>query len=257
MWRPWVGPVSRRLPAPIRRSRFRRHARAVERANRAYLDRHGYEVKAGPFAGLRFPSETHPASFALVAKLLGVYERELHPAVESLLGEGLELLVNIGCSEGYYAAGFALRLPAIAVKAFDNDPFALDRCRHVAELNGVSDRIELRPECRPADLARLPASGVALICDCEGCEASVLDPELAPPIRRWPMIVEVHDHVDRTIADRLISRFASTHHVEVIKAARRSRPAELGFLDRRAARAAVHEYRPERMRWLWLRPRPS
>ncbi|MFZ0869365.1 MAG: hypothetical protein WAM90_01430 [Rhodanobacter sp.] len=53
-----------------------------------------------------------------------------------------------------------------------------------------------------------------------------MDPEQAPALRRLPILVEVHDHVDASLPRTLIGRFEESHAVEIIKS-RSRRHADL------------------------------
>ena len=64
-------------------------------------------VSDGPFKGLKYPEYISCGS-AIYSKLLGTYEAELHDFIYSILRQDLEILVDIGCAEGYYAVGFAI-----------------------------------------------------------------------------------------------------------------------------------------------------
>ena len=59
-----------------------------------------------------------------VPKLIGSYEEEVHPIIEEIIRRRYSIVVNIGCAEGYYAVGFALRIPDAIVYAFDVDTTA-------------------------------------------------------------------------------------------------------------------------------------
>ena len=54
----------------------------------------------------------------LPPKLLCCYEAELHPAIERAAARNPQLIVTIGCAEGYYAVGMARVLLAARVHAF-------------------------------------------------------------------------------------------------------------------------------------------
>ena len=90
-------------------------ARVTER----FVAWHGLTVSGGPFAGLTYP-DREPIS--LVPKLLGIYERELHGAVEAAVLGQPEVIVNVGAADGYYAVGLARRCPSATVHAFEADP---------------------------------------------------------------------------------------------------------------------------------------
>ena len=69
----------------------------------------GGRVFSGPFKGMQFIDESFENAF--IPKILGIYERELHPAVEAAIALTPRLVVDIGTAEGYYAVGIARRLP--------------------------------------------------------------------------------------------------------------------------------------------------
>ena len=87
------------------------------------IARQGNVVQAGPFAGLRFTGQTSEGCTA--PRLLGCYEHELHPHIERLIGQTFDALLNIGCADGYYAVGLAMRMPGVPVFAHDLNPKAL------------------------------------------------------------------------------------------------------------------------------------
>ena len=66
-----------------------------------YVAREGPVVMHGPFAGMTYVAEATEG--ALIARLLGVYESELHPHIEAFAAEGLDCVIDVGCAEGYYA----------------------------------------------------------------------------------------------------------------------------------------------------------
>ena len=72
--------------------------------------------QSGPFAGMSCISEAICSS--LVPKLLGSYESELHQVLNQILETDYQNVIDIGCAEGYYAVGLALRLPNARVYAW-------------------------------------------------------------------------------------------------------------------------------------------
>lgn len=227
----------------------------VSPANREFVRRHGLNVTGGPFAGMQYlPGQEHTQG-DLVSKLLGIYEVELHEAVDSWRGSGLSLVVNVGCAEGYYAVGLANAMPSVEVLAYDIDPRARQLCGELAALNGVSERVQVRGECTPQTLATLPRSGVGLFCDCEGYELTLLDPEIAPNLREWSIIAELHDFVDATITDTICRRFDPTHEIDLITSITpAAAPPEVDFMSQRQRNAVLSE-RPAAMNWVKLSPR--
>jgi hypothetical protein len=204
-----------------------------------------------------YPGQLAEAPGDLVAKLLGSYERELHHVFADWIDADYECLIDVGCAEGYYAVGFAARMPRATVHAFDIDDAARERCAELAQLNGVETRVRLHGLCEPATLAEYPERGVALLSDCEGYERTLLDPALAPRLLGWPILVELHEFLDPTITQTIRERFQSSHEVEIIEGVGREHDglSELDFASARRRAAVLGERRPGPMRWAYLRPR--
>jgi hypothetical protein len=223
---------------------------------RHYVDNRGLSVQAGPFEGLTFPADVvgHPeVADSLAAKLIGCYERELHPAIERALATPPSMFVNIGAGDGYYAVGVALRSPGAVVHAFDFDEGRQATCAALAELNGVAERVHVHAGCDSRWLAQMPDDALLLV-DCEGCEAELLDPGLAPPLRHATLIVELHDFLDSRSSRRIVERFGQSHRIERIEAQPRHVDdfPDLEFLGWKQREIAVSEFRFRPMEWAVL-----
>jgi hypothetical protein len=239
----------------IDRWRERRTLAIVGPAAAAYVRVHGRRVKDGPLAELEYPPGQEHSSQYLVSKLVGTYERELHGVLGRWIADGVDLLVNVGCAEGFYAVGLARAIPRASVIAFDSNPDERARCLAMATLNGVADRVEVRGLCTPEELAKLPRANTALLCDCEGAEKLVLDPARVPSMAGWRILVELHDFIDPTISATVLPRFAASHEIEFIDSRNPQLdiPSELAFMTEREQRKTLAE-RPVAMRWACLRP---
>jgi hypothetical protein len=232
-----------------------------------YLEQHtfrstGGRVHDGPFKGMRYIERAQGSAY--IPKLLGMYERELNPAVERAIAAAPGLVIDIGAAEGYYAVGLAMRLPGAKVVAFEMSEKGQQWLREMAELNGITGRVEVRGRCDRADLHDLLAAGVnpgaLVVCDCEGFEAILLDPLRAPELTRSTIIVESHDFILPGIADEMTERFKPTHKIERIWSTDR-RPEEypfrstyLSLLPTSYKAWVVSEWRPTRMSWLVMEP---
>jgi len=61
-------------------------------------------VQAGPFAGMLLTGDTSwDAVGDETSKLLGFYEEEIDPHLEQAIAAKPDLVLNVGCAEGYYA----------------------------------------------------------------------------------------------------------------------------------------------------------
>jgi hypothetical protein len=222
--------------------------------------RNNGRVAGGPFAGMRYIRGS--VGSAYVPKLLGMYERELNGYVERACALRLPLIVDIGAAEGYYAIGLALRNPDASVIAFETEKKGRDALAEMARLNGVQKRVEIRGKCELQDLraALADVDRALVVCDCEGCEEALLQPDAIPELSRAYLLVEMHDFISAGITDRISGRVAATHRVERIWQQPRQRSEfpcrTLGtmLLPRSYLNWAVSEWRPEQMSWLWMEP---
>lgn len=218
-------------------------------------------VRSGPFRGMVYP-EMRSAGSALVPKLLGTYESELHPFIESLADIQLQTIVDVGCAEGYYAVGLARRFPNAPVLAYDIADEARRLCAEMAGANGAS-RVKVRGLCDRQQLLALdPLATHLIIADCEGFEKQLFDREVARHLSRSYLLVELHDFKDRSISQVVPGYFSGTHEVTLIpsiddreKAVRYS-AEELDLSDPFEREVAFAENRPEGMAWMIARPHP-
>lgn len=221
----------------------------------------GRTVYAGPFRGMKYCDASVGSVF--YPKILGAYEKELHDVIEQLISSKPDCVVDIGAAEGYYAVGLARRLPSAKIIAFETTKEGRDLLAEMARINGVTNRIDLRGQCEVEDL-RNALEGTArtvVICDVEGYEQVLLDPEKVPALRTATILVELHEFVVRGISSVIETRFSPTHHVSIILEQPRTR-ADYPFnnwytrmLPTAYATYRVQEFRPERMSWMLLRPK--
>jgi hypothetical protein len=173
-------------------------------------------VKHGPFKGMRYVPIKSLYS-PLFPKLLGCYEQELHPVVEGLCNKSYAQVVDIGCAEGYYAVGFALRIPRTKVQAFDANPGATELCRELARLNGVEQRVTIGSFCTEDILRRVLTPDHALIiCDVDGYEDKLFSGSIVATLSAHDLLIELHDYLDIMISSKLRERFEATHNITVI-----------------------------------------
>ena len=223
-----------------------------------YIARTGGTVVAGgPFAGMTYAAVATEG--ALIARLLGVYESELHPHIEAFAGEGLDCIIDVGCAEGYYAVGLARRMPGVTVYAHDILETARAACAEMAAANGVSDRVILGGEFTPEDFQRFAGRRVLVMVDAEGAEVDILDPARGPALAGMNIIVETHDVYRPDTLATLMARFSPTHDIQrVDQDFKRYEPQwwtkDLTHLDQLLT---VWEWRRRPTPWLVMRPKPA
>ena len=234
-------------PAALRRWRRlqgARRSRRVAAIARDFVAWHGLTVSGGPFAGLVYPDL---GASSLVPKLLGVYERELHGAVEAAIARGPEVIVNVGAADGYYAVGLARRCSGATVLAFEADAGQRALLARVAAANGVTLRIEGTAGIE--ELRELPGGRLLVVMDCEGCERALLRPDEVPRLRDATIVAELHDFLEPGLGDAVVRRFEATHAVAIVPTG--PQPPHRGS----AVALALSEYRPGPMRWAVMTPR--
>jgi hypothetical protein len=218
---------------------------------------HGFVIQAGPFKGMAYVSEAVCSS--LVPKLIGSYESELNASLEQLSGNDYRRIIDVGCAEGYYAVGLAMKFPKAEVYAFDIDKKARDLCAHLAEANHVSDRVFVEGECNYERLRELTNVRSLIVCDCEGCELELLKPEEVPGFENCDFIVELHDMVIAGITPTIIERFSPTHTIDLVDSTDRD-PSAYPALQKYSLavqRTAVAEFRDMKMQWAIMRSKKS
>jgi hypothetical protein len=249
-----------RLASAVRSVRVRRIARrferdsGLERIRKAIVARHGARILGGPFEGMIYVEEA--VGSCLLPKLVGSYEQETASVLEEGIACSPDLVIDVGAAEGYYAVGLARRLPGATVYAFDIDPHATRLCRRLAELNGVGGRVVTEGACTVEALQARLMPGALVICDCEGFEDELLDPNRVPGLERAQVLVELHDHLRPGISLRIKERFAKTHQVSMIPSVPRdaSSARQLELLSPEDRALAVNEFRPAPQQWAWLVP---
>ncbi len=222
-------------------------------------------VLKGPFAGMRYGRNAVASSYP--PKILGTYEKELHPLWEKWATSPPRRVVDIGSAEGYYAVGFA-RLWKCPVDAYEMDPVGRQLLAENAELNELKDRIcqfeKATPELLETHmrgLTHLQPGELLVFCDIEGAEEAVLDPILNPALKTCRLVVELHEFISTGIGDKLKARFQDSHHQEEIHTTDRvssdfpSTCPGNRLLSAKSKARIIQEHRPAPMSWLILTPK--
>ena len=217
-------------------------------------------VQSGPFAGIRLVDSHSWGDGDISAKLLGVYEQELHQSIEKLHKNDYKEILDIGCAEGFYAVGLAMIFKTNKIHAFDSNPKALLITAEAASLNGVADRVLLNGFCSSETIADIiSGSGRSLIfSDCEGYEAELLCNDLArSALATSDLIVECHDYRDKRITPSLFASYFESHEISIIEAGGRN-PNVFPFLSKLTDPErwqAINENRMCKMHWLVMEAR--
>lgn len=239
-----------RLLTTVQSVRARNHQKhllqewGLDRAVHEFVSLRGRTVSNGPFVGMTYP----PGSVfnrASIPFLLGTYELELHSVIEEAIAKRFERIIDIGCADGYYAVGLAMRTNA-TVYAFDCEPREREYCRQMALTNGVHQRVHVRSWCSGRELKSLATGRCLVISDCEGYERELFSPEVIAALKDCDVLMELHGEAG-TVA---FKRFESSHDAQIIPFTW----AVKDYVPERWLKVA-REVRPDNQVWAYLTPR--
>lgn len=212
-------------------------------------------VAGGPFQGMKYV-ETAVGS-ELIPKLIGSYEMELSGIIEKIARDNYETVLDIGCAEGYYVVGLAMQIPKATVYGFDLEPKAMRLCAEMAAVNEVAAQVIVKGACTPATFDELVHGKTLIICDCEGYEMELLNPEKSPKLIQTDLLVELHGCTDPevSITEVILERFRPTHKITLIPATFK-RDASLfpilNPLEPSDRQLALQEFRANTKEWVFL-----
>lgn len=215
----------------------------------------GAVIWGGPFAGMDYVRRATEG--ALIPRLLGTYESELHPHLAAFAADGLDCVIDVGCAEGYYAVGLARMMPGVTLHAHDIDKAARAACADLAARNGVADRVIVGGAFRPEDFQAFAGRRVLVMVDAEGAELDVLRPDLAPALAHMSLIVETHDGLRPGALETLRARFEPTHDIVQVDTGAKvlTGPPWMRNLPHLDQLLAVWEWRAFPTPWLVMRPK--
>lgn len=208
------------------------------------------QVLRGPFKGLKLTDSSywHPA------KIIGAYEEELYETIQQLQNKKYQTIINIGCGDGYFAAGFAKLFPKSRVEAYDINHNVLLKAEQLAKLNNLHN-ISFNTECTHDHFKSNDRNINLIFCDIEGCELGLLNPQHCPDLLLSDLIVETHDCIQPGVRKLLIERFKETHKIITIQSMpRRSKDyPELKIFNKKDREFALNEFRHGLGTWLWMK----
>ena len=215
----------------------------------------------GPFKGMKFNVPDFNT-----AMLLGSWEKELWPCIESIREINPTGFICMGAAEGYYAVGLALEYDKVPMIAFEEQEKYKVFLRDLSQENEL-DNITIKGRCGPADVeSSVLASGrtPVIICDVEGAEIELLDPAHSQSLKLAYILVEIHEMYVDNCEKTLIDRFSATHEATIIPGNHRTVddwPEGFSIINLIASRKTrnnlMYEGRPYLMNWVWFSPLSS
>lgn len=223
---------------------------------------HDEKIKAGPFEGIVFPTDTQWSG--VIPKLLGVYEVELYPTLKTWRQKTFAHIINVGSADGYFALGCARIWPSSHIVAYETEEIGRKLLDKYAVRNGFKGRIECRSTCTPAEFGKSlkDAKTGLVIMDVEGYEDILLAGDNVALLANFHLIVEIHDLRVEQLGEKLTERFKATHSIQEIWTRDRklkdftypqNKVLRLYLLEQ--LREISNEERGAPMRWFVLEPK--
>ena len=108
-------------------------------------------------------------------------------------------------------------MPDTRIMAYDINPKAQETCKLLATKNSVDHLVSVNALFEAKDFEQFSLNKTLVLCDIEGSEAELLDPELAPALKTMDLIVESHEVLIPGITKRLIQRFQESHQITLVQ----------------------------------------
>lgn len=223
------------------------------------IERTGGKVYQGPFKGMTILPKFSWGDGDTCGKLLGIYEDELHGAIEEELNKTIQhdIILNIGCAEGYYGLGLALRCPKIPSILFDISAEAIKVCRENARVNNINN-VQFNLDCSTENIRSYlqKYNHPLIIMDVEGHERVLLDLETIPELNKCSVIVESHDCNIQGTTELIQNNLKETHYVHAISQGAKNPYIDILFdLCDSDKMLLCCESRPSTMTWLHAIPK--
>ncbi len=213
-------------------------------------------VKNGNFNAMKYPSFDSVCS-TIFPKIIGSYEAELNDIIQHIIQNKYDVIIDVGCAEGYYAVGLAMKTNA-TVFAYDTDANARKLCLEMATLNSVQNKIQIKETFTIDDIKNLdPNKKTVIICDCEGFEKYLFTAESVPLLKNTDVLIETHDFIDLTISTTLTHLFKPTHNIQTIASLDDNLKAKYYQYNETSQQTITTkkelfaEVRPCTMEWIW------
>ena len=220
--------------------------------NLKYEAQLGRTVQTGPFKGLKYTEFTSRRH--ITQRLLGCYESELHPVINECIQANYNEIYDIGCAEGYYAVGFALKANCNKVHAFDTDPWARKACRLMANVNEVESKLAIHGFCSVDWMNDHLKDRSLVISDCEGFEFVLFAKENCARYANCDLLIELHDKAPSP--EHEIVKNLSTTHTPTIIPSRPHDPTEypqIAFLSEKEQVMCVDDRRESWQGWVFFK----
>lgn len=178
----------------------------------------GKRIQHGPFKGIIYNLSS--IGSVLTPKLIGTYEHELSDYFNSSFLNSYELFVDIGAAEGYYVVGVRFLNKNLEIIAFETELKGQLQIKKNLSINQLWDKekVKINGICNHEDLIVLLSKKkkTFILCDIEGYEKTLLNPDKIPTLNTCDLLVELHNDICPNIEEIIRKRFTSSHYITKI-----------------------------------------
>lgn len=190
-------------------------------------------------------------------KILGLYENQLQIFIKDAILKNPDIVINIGCGDGYYGLGLAKILNNCKSILVDTSEDELIRAKNNARINNLNN-VSFLNDITDEELIRLvnAHSRPFVFIDIEGAEHKFLDHIKYECLSKCIIMIETHDFIYRNITSLLINRFSASHKVYIINDTEKHIMDDfLNNIELDDKLAFQSEGRPQGMKWIYLSPK--
>lgn len=231
----------------------------VDKYTTQFLAQNPKVVQGGPFAGMVYVDEAVGSNY--IHKLIGSYEAVLHTWFQSIKERNFDNIIDIGCAEGFYLIGLGRWFSNARLVGFEPEAKGRQLARLMYTKNDLTNELVLNREATSQNIAPYMTKNTLLICDCEGAEFDILNPEVSPSLLDVDtMVVELHDFIKPGIKEELVNRFSETHQISILPF-KMVEPEKFTFLASITNQKELFELRRERgwqeQEWMIIEKKPN
>ena len=231
--------------------------------SRYFYAKFGGKVQRGPLKGFALDDNPAWGPGDLAPKLFGLYEQEVLAIIERQKG-ARRTLVNLGAADGYYGVGLVATRHFQNAVCYELSAEGRAAIKRTAELNEISDRVQIMAEATNNFPNELDKLGIAIkesliLCDVEGAEFGIFNEECLARLRGTEVIIELHDFMvpngDQAL-QQLVKWAGRYFKLNMIRTGPRdlSGVPELDNVPDDDRWLICSEGRPKSMQWLHLSP---
>jgi len=220
-------------------------------------------VMWGPYKGLKLLNYSHWFKEDAPMRLIGTYELEVQEKlVEITKDKKFDTFVNFGAADGYHLLSILKKGYVNKAIAFEKNPEGRKLLRKTAEINGISDKLEIYESANMdffyENSKNLDFSKILFLIDIEGDEFTVLDDKAMQLLSKSTLLIENHDFLfrDKNLVNIYFENINKYFKLERVKYSGRNphQIKEISHFREDDRWLMMGEGRPSDMVWLYLSP---